>query len=58
MTTNQHAQAPAQAQRDALLAECHQLVNQIARRPGAIKLLSGAKSALELYAQYKGNRVG
>jgi hypothetical protein len=48
--------ARATAERDALLRECHQLLEQISRRPGAIKLLTGAKSAFEMYAQYKANR--
>lgn len=39
--------------RATLLCECHQLLERIARRPGAIKLLMGAKSALKTYAQYK-----
>lgn len=40
----------------ALKLECHRLIEAIARRPGAIKLLLGAKAALATYAAYKANR--
>lgn len=53
---SEQAIARAIAERDAILFECHQLLEHIARRPGAIKLLTGAKSALKTYAQYKANR--
>jgi hypothetical protein len=41
---------------NSLKAECHQLIEQISHRPGATKLLLGAKAALSLYARYKLNR--
>lgn len=40
-----------------LKLECHQLIEQVARRPGAAKLLLGIKGTLEMYASYKANRV-
>ncbi len=39
-----------------LITDCHRLVEQISRRPGSIKLLTGAKQALQTYAQYKSGR--
>lgn len=40
-----------------LVADCHKLVDQISKRPGSIKLLGGAKEALEVYVQYKAVRA-
>lgn len=47
---------PTHDERLTLLRDCHELVEQIARRPGSAKLLTGAKAALELYASYKATR--
>lgn len=43
-------------QRSLLLAECHWLLNQVAYRPGYLKLLGLARSHLRMLAQYKLNR--
>lgn len=40
----------------ALKRECHRLIEQIARRPGPIKLLLIARNALQPLAQYKQKR--
>jgi len=40
----------------ALRSECHRLIELIARRPGAVKLLNGLLPQLKLYSQYKANR--
>ncbi|MBD1856467.1 MULTISPECIES: hypothetical protein [Leptolyngbya] len=39
-----------------LRMRCHQLIDAIAKRPGAIKLLKLAEKALVLYSEYKSNR--
>jgi hypothetical protein len=39
-----------------LKAECHSLIEAIARKPAAVKLLKGARSALERFVGYKSNR--
>lgn len=39
-----------------LRAECHRLVDAVARRPGAMKLLLGVHRQLLMFAAYKGNR--
>lgn len=39
-----------------LVAQCHSLVDVIANRPGAVKLLKGVLPTLEQYAAYKMNR--
>lgn len=43
-------------QRSLLLAECHRLLNQVACRPGYVKLLGLARNHLRMLAQYKSNR--
>lgn len=43
-------------ERDSLLRDCIRLLHQVSRKPNSLKLLSGAKAQLELFAQYKGNR--
>lgn len=42
-------------QRSLLLAECHWLLNQVAYRPGYLKLLGLARNHLKILAQYKSN---
>jgi len=37
----------------ALRSECHRLIELIARRPGAAKLLSGLLPLLKMYSLYK-----
>lgn len=44
-------------ERQTLIRECIALIHQISRRPGYLKLLSGVKASLELYAAYKGTRT-
>lgn len=39
-----------------LKRECHDLIEQVARRPGAIKLLLGTRNQLRLFSQYKAGR--
>ena len=39
-----------------LLLDCHLLLEVVASRPGAIKLLLGVHYQLELFAGYKANR--
>lgn len=39
-----------------LKIDCHRLIEAIARRPGAIKLLLCAQRALRTFADYKTNR--
>lgn len=36
-----------------LRSQCHELIDVISKRPGAVKLLLGVLPTLELYAQYK-----
>ncbi len=45
--------ARATAERDAILAECHQLLERIARRPQYLKLLEAARIHLRILANYK-----
>jgi hypothetical protein len=40
----------------SLKCECHRLIELVARRPGAIKLLQGAREVLLIYSAYKPNR--
>lgn len=47
----------AELEREQLVKQAHCLVAAIASRPGAIKLLRGVIPTLELYANYKRNRV-
>lgn len=46
----------AQSHRDGLVVECLILLLQVSRRPNALKLLSGVKDQLQLFAGYKANR--
>lgn len=46
----------AMEERDRLSAECHQLVDAIARHPYSLKLLTTAKTMLSSLAAYKSNR--
>lgn len=39
-----------------LRSECHQLIEQISKRPGAAKILLGLLPMLKLYASYKQRR--
>lgn len=41
---------------DDIRLRCHRLIDTIARRPGAAKLLQLAERALTNFAQYKSNR--
>ena len=41
---------------DGVKLRCHVLVDRIAKRPGAIKLLLCAERALQTFASYKANR--
>jgi len=41
----------------ALKLECHRLVEQIAKQPGAIKLLLGLRDQARIYAGYKQTRI-
>lgn len=43
----------AEAERDALLRECQQMLLQISRRPSCLKLLGLAKVHLNMLAKYK-----
>lgn len=42
---------------DSLRKECHQLIEQIAYRPGAVKLLIGLRDMAQTFANYKANRT-
>lgn len=42
---------------DGVKLRCHILVDRIAKRPGAIKLLLCAERALQTFANYKANRA-
>jgi hypothetical protein len=39
-----------------LAAECHRLIRSIERKPASIKLLLGAREALQRFADYKTGR--
>ena len=41
---------------DELRTQCHQLIEQIAKRPGGAKLLQGAMAHLEGLSAYKADR--
>jgi hypothetical protein len=41
---------------DSLKRKCHGLIEQVARRPGAIKLLLGIRLQAQMFADYKANR--
>lgn len=41
-----------------LKQECHRLIEAVARRPGAMKLLLGTLLQLQMFADYKSNRRG
>lgn len=43
-------------ERDRLVRECHDLLWQVARRPGCIKLLMGVRHQLQIFAGYKKSR--
>lgn len=43
-------------ERDRLVRECHDLLWQVARRPGCIKLLMGVRHQLQIFAGYKKGR--
>lgn len=45
--------ANAEAERDALLRECQQMLLEISRRPGYLKLLGLAKFHLKMLSRYK-----
>lgn len=49
-------QTQAAPELPALRSECHRLIELIARRPGAAKLLAGILPLLKLYSQYKAKR--
>lgn len=53
---SENALAAAQSERDKLCEECFQLLHQISRRPGCIKLLNLAREHLRQLAQYKAGR--
>jgi hypothetical protein len=36
--------------------ECHRLIEIVATRPGAMKLMIGVRNQLKLFSQYKANR--
>lgn len=41
---------------ESLRLEAHRLIDVVARRPGAVKLLEGVLVQLRLFAAYKANR--
>lgn len=51
--SEERAIARAIAERNALLYECHQLLERIARRPQYLKLLEAARIHLRILASYK-----
>jgi len=51
-----NAKALSNSEIDLIKCECLSLIEAIARRPGAIKLLQGAREALLIYSAYKANR--
>jgi hypothetical protein len=52
----ENAKASQNSKANLLKAGCHSLIGAIARRPGAVKLLQGAREALLIYSAYKANR--
>lgn len=42
--------ATAQSEPDALVKECQQLLVQVSRRPGDLKLLVGVRNQLKIFA--------
>jgi hypothetical protein len=48
--------ASAQANRDALLRECQQLLIQVSMQPNCLKLLTGVRDQMLMFSQYKANR--
>ena len=53
---SKNAKALANSEVGLLKAECHSLIEAIARKSAAVKLLKGARSALEMFVGYKSNR--
>ena len=53
-----NAIADAKTERDRLCEECFQLLHQISRRPGCLKLLNLARGHLRILAGYKASRGG
>ena len=41
-----------------LKQECHRLIEAVARRPGAMKLMIGVQRQLQMFAAYKVDRKG
>ena len=50
------SQSQYELERQQMIKECHSLIDAIAYRSGCIKLLTLAKTHLEMLANYKGNR--
>ena len=53
---SQNPKALSNSEANLLKAECHLLIETIARKPAAVKLLKGARSALKMFVGYKSNR--
>jgi hypothetical protein len=41
----------------SLKRECHRLIEQVAQRPGAVKLLTGIRDQARVFANYKITRT-
>lgn len=53
---SEQAIAEAKTQRDALVQECQQLLFEVSRRPGCLKLLGLARNHLLMLTRYKSGR--
>ncbi len=58
MESQEQAIATAQTERDDLLRECRHLLIKVAQRPNALKLLTGVRDQLRVFAEYKAGRRG
>lgn len=54
--SNEEAIATACLQREALMLECRILLIEVANCPNCLKLLTGVRDQLRMFAAYKVNR--
>lgn len=54
--SHNNAIARATQERDALLNECRRLLIEVSKRPNSLKLLTGVRDQLRIFAQYKVGR--
>ena len=53
---NKDAIATAQTERDVLLRDCRHLLAEVSKRPNCLKLLTGVRDQLRIFAEYKAGR--